>query len=160
MRYQENHIIRFSYDKSAKAAKTVVAIMISPMMCAPPVFPCRLIPVYSLKHDLTFQQTQKVITLIHQNGSYTFFLMTDNLRENHACFKLYREIFGSIDIFSCEQPLENKEFENFTFYMILPITKKIFVITGRLKKMQKLKFIDLIINRKVKARWSDSIWNI
>ena len=66
--------------------------MISPMMGAP-AFPCRLIPVYSLKHDLTFQQTQKVITLIHQNGSYTFFLMTDNLTANHACFKLYREIF-------------------------------------------------------------------
>ena len=135
MRYQENHIIRFSYDKSAKAAKTVVAIMISPMMGAP-AFPCRLIPVYSLKHDRTFQQTQKVITLIHQNGSYTFFLMTDNLTANHACFKYIGK------------------------YLILPITKKIFVITGRLKKMQKLKSIDVIINRKVKVRWSDSIWNI
>lgn len=65
--------------------------------------------------------------------------MTDNLRANHACFNLYREIFGSSYIFSCGQPLENKEFENVIFYMILPITKKIFVITGRLKKNAKAK---------------------
>ena len=49
VRYQGNHIIGFSHDEPTKAARTVLAIMITLMMGAP-AFVCRLIPVYSLKH--------------------------------------------------------------------------------------------------------------
>ena len=35
VRYQGNHIIGFSHDEPTKAAKTVLAIIIAPMMGAP-----------------------------------------------------------------------------------------------------------------------------
>ena len=52
--------------------------MIASIMSAP-AFICRLIPVYSLKHNLILEQRQTVITHIHQNGGYTCLLMADNL---------------------------------------------------------------------------------
>ena len=68
MRYQGNHIIGFSHNEPTKATRTVLAIMIARMMGAP-AFVCRLIPAYSLEHNLILEQTQKVITLIHQSIS-------------------------------------------------------------------------------------------
>ena len=102
VRYQRNHIIGFSQDEPNKTARIVLAIMIAPMM-ATPAFVCQLIPVCSLKHDIS-EQTQEAITLIHQKGGYTFLLMTDNLRANQACFHLHKEIL-EVQIFS-------EEFEN------------------------------------------------
>ena len=89
MRYQGNHIVGYSPDEPTKATRTVLAIMIAPMMGAP-AFVCRLIPVYSLKHDLIFEQTHKVIDLINQSGGFAFLLMCDNLRANQACFNKYK----------------------------------------------------------------------
>ena len=151
--YQGNHIIGFLHDKPTKAARTVLFIMIAPMMGAL-AFVCRLIPVYPLKHDLTLQQSQKVITLIHQNRGYTFLLMNYYLRANHACFNLYREIFGSTVIFSCKHPVQNGEFEN--LYLLYDPTHLLKNIS-RLKKMQKLKFTDSIINKDATTKWSDLI---
>ena len=107
VRCQRNHIIGFSHDDPVKTAGTVLAVKIAPMMGAP-AFVCRLIPVYSLRHNLILEQTQKAITLIHQNGGYNFFLMADNLRANQECFNLYKETFGSTDIFSCKRPVESE----------------------------------------------------
>ena len=51
VKYQENDIIGFSNDDPSKDARTVLVIMIAPMMGGP-AFVCRLVPVYSLKHNL------------------------------------------------------------------------------------------------------------
>ena len=51
VRYQGDHIIGFLHDEPTKAARTVLAIMIAPILGAPAFF-CRLIPAYSLKHNL------------------------------------------------------------------------------------------------------------
>ena len=65
IRYQGNHIIGYSHDEPSNHARTVLAIMIAPMIGVPS-FICRLISVYSLlKHQLLFEQTQTVINLIH-----------------------------------------------------------------------------------------------
>ena len=46
---QGDHIVGFSHDEPSKPTRTVLAIMVAPMMGGP-AFVCRLIPVYSLKH--------------------------------------------------------------------------------------------------------------
>ena len=74
MKYQENHIIGLSNDKQTKAAKIALAIMTAPIIDVP-TFVCRIIRVYSVKHDLTLEQTQNFIDLIHQNEGFTFLLM-------------------------------------------------------------------------------------
>ena len=109
IRYQGNHIIGFSVDDSTKAACTVLAIMIAPSM-GKPAFVCRLIPVYSLNHDFLFEETNKIIQLIHKHSGYAMLLMSDNLQTNQACFKSYQETFGSENIFSCKHPVSNDEF--------------------------------------------------
>ena len=68
MRYQGNHIKGFSHNEPTNATRTVLAIMIARMMGGPASV-CRLIPAYSLEHNLILEQTQKVITLIHQSIS-------------------------------------------------------------------------------------------
>ena len=74
MKYQENRIIGLSHDKQTKAAKIALAIMTAPIIDVP-TFVCRIIRVYSVKHNLTLEQTQNFIDLIHQNEGFTFLLM-------------------------------------------------------------------------------------
>ena len=59
LRYQGNHIIRFPHDKPAKAARTVLAIIIAPVMGVS-AFVCRLIPVYTQ----SFPRTNKNLSLL------------------------------------------------------------------------------------------------
>ena len=59
VKYQGSHVIGFSHDKPTKAAKTVLAIIIAPMMGAPCICLSTLIPVYSHKNNLFLRQTQK-----------------------------------------------------------------------------------------------------
>ena len=110
VRYQGDHIVGFPHDEPSKPARTVLAIMVSPMMGGP-AFVCRLIPVYSLKHELLYEQTLKVINLIHKHYGLVFLLMCDNLRANQACFRMYNENFGEGDIFSCTHPVFNEVFK-------------------------------------------------
>ena len=51
IRYQCNHVIGFSVDEPTKAAKTILALMVCPIL-GRPAFVVRLIPVFSLKHEL------------------------------------------------------------------------------------------------------------
>ena len=55
--------------------------MIAPMMGGGerPAFVCELIPIYSLKHKLFFDQRLKVINLLYQNSEFDFLLMCNNL---------------------------------------------------------------------------------
>ena len=84
--------------------------MVAPSM-GKPAFVCRLIPVFSLKADLLFEETTKVIELIHKQGGYTFLLMCDNLRTNESCFKNYKYTSGSNDEFSFKHPVSNDQFD-------------------------------------------------
>ena len=85
VRYRGNHVVGYSHDEPSKIARTVLAIMIAPSM-GKPAFICRLIPIYSLKTELLFSETVKVIELVHKYGGYVFLLMSDNLRANQSCF--------------------------------------------------------------------------
>ena len=64
VRYQGNHIVGFYHNEPTKAARTILAIMIAPVM-DDPAFVCQQIPVHSLKHNLILDQTQKFIPRIH-----------------------------------------------------------------------------------------------
>ena len=118
-------------------------------MMSAPAFVCCLIPVYSLKYDLILEKTQKRITLIHQNGDYTFLLMADSLRANQARFTLYKEIFRSTDIFFCKHPVENEELKN--LYLLCDPTH---LLKNNCKnwlteKLQKLKFTNPATKKEV-----------
>lgn len=67
VRYQVNHIIGFYHDEPTKAARTILAIMIAPMM-GDPAFVCRRIPVHSLKHDLILDPSDTLLRKLYQVG--------------------------------------------------------------------------------------------
>ena len=155
IRYQGNHIIGFSADAPTNPARTVLAIMIAPSM-GKPAFVCRLIPVYSLKHGFLFEETNKIIQLIHKHSGYAMLLMSDNLRTNQACFQLYREPFGSENIFSCKHPVSNDEFSMLFLLYDPPHLLKNIRNNWHTEKMQKLKFPSSE-HGTVLAQWKDLV---
>ena len=155
IRYQGNHIIGFSVDDPTKPARTVLAIMIAPSM-GKPAFVCRLIPVYSLTHELLFEETNKIIQLIHKHSGYAMLLMSDNLRTNQACFKLYKETFGSENIFSCNHPVSNDEFTMLFLLYDPPHLLKNIRSNWHTEKMQKLRFPSSE-QETVIAQWKDLV---
>ena len=61
VQYQGGHILGFSEDQPEKPARTILAIMIGPLMGGPP-FVARLIPIYSLKQDFLYEQSMQMIS--------------------------------------------------------------------------------------------------
>ena len=78
VRYQKVHVIGYSIDEPTKAAKTILALMVCPILGGP-AFVARLIPVFSLKHGLLYDQLLKLLTIIPESGGFVFLVITDNL---------------------------------------------------------------------------------
>ena len=90
IRYRGNHFVGYAVDQQDKAARTVIALMVAPLMGAP-AFVARLIPLYSFSADLLFDQIVKLIEIIHDCPGFVFLVMSDNLRANQKCFKLFHD---------------------------------------------------------------------
>ena len=58
IRYTSHRVIGFAIDDPSKPARTVMAIMVSPLM-GKPEFVMRLLPMYSLKADVLFEHCHK-----------------------------------------------------------------------------------------------------
>ena len=78
IRYRGNHLVGYAVDQQDKAARTVLALMVSPLMGAP-AFVARLIPLYSISADLLFGQIVRLIEIIHDCSGFVFLVMSDNL---------------------------------------------------------------------------------
>ena len=156
IRYQGNHVIGFSTDEPTKRARTVLAIMIAPSM-GKPAFVCRLIPMFSLKAAFLFEETKKVINLIHKHGGYSFLLLSDNLRTNQACFTMYQQTFGSNDVYSCNHPVSNDQFSVLFLLYGPPNLLKNIRNNWHTEKMQKLVFENPEDGITVTAKWSDLV---
>ena len=109
-----------SRNETSKLARTVLVTMIVPMIGAP-AFVCRLIPVYSLKHELSFHETLKVINLFHRNKWFVFLLMSDSFqgKSNQAWFKIYQKSYRSDEIFACNHNILNVVFK-FLYFLYNP----------------------------------------
>ena len=82
-------------------------------MMGAPAFVFQLIPIFSLKYKLLFDQRLKVITSIHQCNGFSFLLTSDNLRANEACFKMYQKNYGIDKIFACNHPIFTEALKSF-----------------------------------------------
>ena len=103
-------------------------------------FIVRIIPVYSLKSDLLFDQVQKLITIIHEIGAYLFLVMTDNLHANVSCFRMFHEKYGSVSEFSVNHPVPNEVFKVlYTLFDPIHLFKTL-KNNWLTEKVQKLKF--------------------
>ena len=103
----------------------------------------RLIPVFSLHHDLLYDQINKVIRIIHESGGFVFLVMSHNLKANIPCFNKFHSDFGSFSTFSVNHPFKNKVFE---FLFLLFDTVHLFKniknnwLTEKMKKLRYTNF--------------------
>ena len=77
VRYEGNHLIGYSADCPDKAARTMLALMVCPLMGE--AFIARIIPIYTLNAEILFDHIVKLISIIHEVGGRVFLVMTDNL---------------------------------------------------------------------------------
>ena len=87
---------------------------------------------------ISFRRDDENFEAYSQAQWIRFLLMTDNLRTNQSCFRMFRESFGSDDIYSCKHPVENDEFA-ILFLLYDPTHLKNIRNNWHTEKMQKLK---------------------
>lgn len=90
IRYRGGHLLGQATDDSSEVARTILAIMIKPMMGAP-AFVCRLIPIHKLSAEFLHRTLCEVIHVIHRNSGRVLGLMSDNHPTNRRCYSLFRE---------------------------------------------------------------------
>ena len=104
--YQGGHIIGYAEDDTTKLAKTVLALMVAPLM-GKPAFVARLIPVHSLTTEFLCYQVSKLLQIIHEATGYVYMIMNDDLKANQKMFSKFHEIFTPKSISSVCHPIPN-----------------------------------------------------
>ena len=66
-----NHLIGSAIDVPTKAAYGWVA---------------RMLPIYSVTHEIMYDAISKVISIVHEFSGRVFLVMNDNLKANVSCF--------------------------------------------------------------------------
>ena len=85
IRYRGNHFIGSAIDDPTKTARTALTIMICPLMGGPS-FVARILPIYSVTHEIMYDAISKVISIVHEFSGRVFLVMNDNLKANESCF--------------------------------------------------------------------------
>ena len=110
IQYQGGHVVGFSNDQPDKPAKTILSFMVSPLMGGP-AFIARLIPVYSLNHELIFDPINHLIKIIHDSSGFVYLVRTDNLKANQSLFHKMHDVYGNKSLWFVNYPIHNEEFE-------------------------------------------------
>ena len=156
IRYQGGHVLGYSVDDPSKAAKTVLAMMITPMM-GKPSFVARLLPIFSLNHEMLHNELVTLLGIINDCGGYPFGIMNDNLKANQSCFNLFHKIFKTREIFSVYHSFPNKYFDElFLLYDPTHLFKNI-RNNWITEKTKKLSFYSPILKDTITASWSDLV---
>lgn len=156
IRYQGGHILGYSVDDTSKAAKTVLAMMITPMM-GKPSFVARLLPIFSISHELLHNELVSLLGIINDCGGYPFGIMSDNLRANQSCFNLFHKAFKTKEVFSVDHPFPNKYFDElFLLYDPTHLFKNI-RNNWITEKTKTLNFYSPLLETTVTASWSDLV---
>jgi hypothetical protein len=88
IRYRGGHVFGQAVDEPQEAARTVLAIMVQPMMGAP-AFVCRLIPMHKLSAVFLHCTITSVIESIHRHSGRVLGLMADNHPTNRSCYAMF-----------------------------------------------------------------------
>ena len=122
-----------------------------------PSFIARLIPIYSLDHELLFDQINRLIKIINDCSGYVYLVMTDTLRANQSLFHKMHEFYGSKSLWSVTHPINNEEFEElFVLYDATHLFKNI-RNNWVTEKTRRLKFVCRETGRNVVAKWSNLV---
>ena len=98
IRLRGNHVFGYAEDETERQARTVLVIMIKPLMGSH-AFVVRLVPIFSLKSDFLYEQLLGTIRLISDCGGRAVALMGDCLSTNQKCYRIFKQKFSDD---SCE----------------------------------------------------------
>ena len=130
--------------------------MVSPLMGAP-LFIARLIPIYSLEHELLVDQINRLIKIINHCSGYVYLVMTDKLRANQSLFHKMHEFCGSKSLCPVTHPINSEVLEElFILYDSTYLFRKI-RNNWVTEKTRCLKFVCPETDRNVVAKWSDLV---
>ena len=137
-------------------AMTMLGFMVNPCFGAP-AFIARMIPVHNLEAEFLYDQLLLLINSIHEAGGYVFALMSDNLKLNQKCFKMFHKSFPSLNIFSVSHPFLNIKFS--ALFLIYDPTHLFKNIRNNwvTEKTQTLDFSCPDTGVEVSAKWKDLI---
>ena len=156
VQYQGGHLFGFSVDKPDSPAKTILALMVVPLLGVP-AFVARLISIFSLSAELVYEHVNLLLQIIHECNGYVFLIMNDNLKSNQKMFSMFHKNFESKSIFSIKRPIENDQYcELFLLYDPVHLLKNI-RNNWCTEKCKKLKFFDKENNTTCVASWSDLV---
>ena len=94
LRLRGGHVVGYAYDEPTKLARTVLALMIQPLMGGH-AFVARLVPVYKLTASFLKEQVEQLIKLVHECGGNVLMLICDNHIINRQCYQLMRDAMNS-----------------------------------------------------------------
>ena len=156
VQYQGGHLFGFSVDKPDRPAKTILALMVAPLLGVP-AFVARLIPIFSLTAELQYEQVNLLLKIVHACDGYVFLVMNDSLKSNQKMFSLFHQNFESKSISSIKHPIENDQYcELFLLYDPVHLVKNI-RNNWCTEKMKMLKFFDKEKDTVCTASWSDLV---
>lgn len=89
-RFRGGHIVGEAADNPQKPARTVLAVMLKPMMSSE-CFVIRLIPIFSLTGDFLFQQLCLALQIVQGCGGKVLAMVCDNATTNRKCYKKFRK---------------------------------------------------------------------
>ena len=140
------------YYYCSKAARTVLSIMIDPLMGAP-AFVAGLLPVYKLSADFLYKHLRNVIKIVRSCSGFCLALTSDNYRVTQKCFSTFKSNFRSSNTHSSNQPIKNVEFDSL-FLIYDPVHLLKYIRNNRqTEKMQMLQFDDHNTGRVLKSKW-------
>lgn len=88
LRFRGCHVVGEAEDVPGKAARTVLAIMLKPILTSE-CFVVRLVPVFSLTTEFLYDQLCRIIKIVHAHNSRVLALICDNAAVNRSCFKRF-----------------------------------------------------------------------
>lgn len=153
MRYRNQHVIGQSLDRNDKMARTVLAIMVKPLMGGQ-AFVIRLLPVYSLSPQFLQENISRCIGAIDSFGGRVIALVSDNHPTNRKCFAEFSKKSESLKPWIGKDHSQEHE-----FFLIHDSVHLIKCIRNNWET-EKTKVIDFIPpNRSdsVSASWSDIV---
>ena len=126
--------------------------MVCPILGGPS-FVARLLPIYSLKSELLFEQINELVKIIHESEGFVFLVMADNHSANVSCFDQFQQKFGGISEFAINHPVKNSVFS--FLYLLFDPTHLFKNIKSNwlTEKMKKLRFENFETNEVMMTEW-------
>ena len=155
LRLRGGHVLGKAADDTKKIARSVLAIMVKPLLSKARAFVIRLVPVFSLNGSFLKELVTKALLIISNAGGSSLYVMSDNHASNRTFHTLLKEDYESSEAFCINHPVE----ANKILYLLFDPVHILKCIRNNWITLpsQMIQFCPPGENTTVSARWSDVV---